>query len=129
VPFTDGGAVLSIVSAVAGGACCLAALWNGAGGDPAGAIARAVLGNLADAADLVSAVPLAAVPVLGIAATALGVLSRRRIRNAGAGLSGGGLALVGIGAGIALLVVFGMLAAGTVSDLQVDIACGGSCMP
>src|SRR5215469_7607939 len=96
-PFVDGGAVLSIVCAVAGGASYLGAAWIEE--TTAVAIARALLGDRTAAGDLASVASLAAVPVLGIAAVVLGLMSRWRIRGAGTTLSGGGLALLGIGAG------------------------------
>jgi hypothetical protein len=114
--FIDGAAVLSIVCAAIGGLTFFGAVWFGFLEDAPETIAWDRLVSVAPGGGEIAFVALlAAVLALGIAGSVLGLLARRRIRASKRALRGRRLALLGIGAGIALIVLFALAAAAVVS--------------
>jgi hypothetical protein len=128
--FTDGGAVLSIACAVVGGVCCLVAVYFFLVAYAPGALFRFSLGDATVPAAVVGyVVPLAAMPVLGTAGCVLGTLSLRRIRSCGTALRGRWLAVLGIGAGVALVVLFGLFVPVAISAVLDDHVGQSACNP
>jgi len=128
--FTDGGAVLSIACAVVGWVCCLVAAYIFLFAYAPGAVSRLARGDAtATAAVLSYVLPLAATPVLGTAGCVLGTLSLRRIRSCATALRGRWLAVLGIGAGVALVVLFGLSVPITISAVLDEHVGQSGCNP